>query len=182
VVPPPIAAPCTATTIGFGRPIASFQLVQDLLAKMLANVTACQCMMVRLAQMDDDGKLGDHHAALAKAFVTAKSRETVAWGRELLGGKTSLAVAWLQRLQQSGNAVAWFTIDSDDDDPATFFFYVAHALQRACEGVGTAAIDLIQESFLINPRAIVSTLMNDLADIDDDVYLALEDYHWPELR
>jgi glutaryl-CoA dehydrogenase len=75
----------------FGKPIASFQLVQDLLAKMLANVTACQCMMVRLAQMDDDGKLGDHHAALAKAFCTAKSRETVAWGRELLGGNGIVA-------------------------------------------------------------------------------------------
>src|SRR5438309_6216960 len=70
----------------FGKPIASFQMVQDLLAKMLANVTACQCLMVRLAQMTDEGKLGDHHAALAKAFCTAKSRETVAWGRELLGG------------------------------------------------------------------------------------------------
>ena len=70
----------------FGRPIASFQLVQDLLAKMLANLTACQCLMVRLAQMGDEGKLADHHAALAKAFCTARSRETVAWGRELLGG------------------------------------------------------------------------------------------------
>jgi LuxR family maltose regulon positive regulatory protein len=93
-------------------------------------------------------------------------------------GKTSLAVTWLQRLQQSGNAVAWLTIDTDDDEPATFLFYLAHALQHACDGVGAAAIDLIQESFLINPRAIVSTLMNDLADIDDEVYLFLEDYHW----
>src|SRR5437762_5517206 len=93
-------------------------------------------------------------------------------------GKTSLAVAWLQRLQQSGNAVAWLTIDSDDDEPATFLFYLAHALHHACEGVGAAAIDLIQESFLINPRAIVSTLMNDLADVDGEVYLFLEDYHW----
>jgi glutaryl-CoA dehydrogenase len=75
----------------FGKPIASFQMVQDLLAEMLANVTACQCMMVRLAQMDDEGKLGDHHAALAKAFCTAKSRETVAWGRELLGGNGIVA-------------------------------------------------------------------------------------------
>src|SRR5499433_2985394 len=75
----------------FGKPIASFQMVQDLLAKMLANVTACQCLMVRLAQMDDEGKLGDHHAALAKAFCTAKSRETVAWGRELLGGNGIVA-------------------------------------------------------------------------------------------
>jgi alkylation response protein AidB-like acyl-CoA dehydrogenase len=75
----------------FGKPIASFQMVQELLAKMLANVTACQCLMVRLAQMDDEGKLGDHHAALAKAFCTAKSRETVSWGRELLGGNGIVA-------------------------------------------------------------------------------------------
>jgi glutaryl-CoA dehydrogenase len=81
----------TQERLQFGKPIASFQMVQDLLAKMLANVTACQCMMVRLAQMDDDGKLGDHHAALAKAFCTAKSRETVAWGRELLGGNGIVA-------------------------------------------------------------------------------------------
>jgi len=75
----------------FGKPIGSFQLVQDLLAKMLGNITACQCMMVRLATMDDEGKLGDHHAALAKAFCTARSRETVAWGRELLGGNGIVA-------------------------------------------------------------------------------------------
>jgi len=61
-------------------------MVQDLLAKMLANVTACQCMMMRLAQLTDEGKLGDHQPALAKAFCTARARETVSWGRELLGG------------------------------------------------------------------------------------------------
>src|SRR5467141_849058 len=73
------------TRLQFGKPIASFQLVQDLLAKMLANVTACQCLMLRLAQIDDEGKMFDHHAALAKSFCTAKMRETVAWGRELSG-------------------------------------------------------------------------------------------------
>src|SRR6201997_2819105 len=70
----------------FGKPIASFQMIQDLLSKMLANLTACQCLMLRLAQMDDEGKLADHHASLAKGVCTAKSRETVAWGRELFGG------------------------------------------------------------------------------------------------
>jgi LuxR family transcriptional regulator, maltose regulon positive regulatory protein len=87
-------------------------------------------------------------------------------------------VTWLEALQQSGNTVAWLTIDTDDDEPATFLFYVAHALQRACDEVGTAAINLVQESFLINPRSIVSSLINDLAEIDDEVYLFLEDYHW----
>ncbi|HEY0104977.1 MAG TPA: acyl-CoA dehydrogenase family protein [Rhizomicrobium sp.] len=69
----------------FGKPIASFQLVQDLLAKMLGNLTACQCLMMRLAELDDQGRMLDHHAALAKSFGTAKMRETVAWARELCG-------------------------------------------------------------------------------------------------
>src|SRR2546426_6423695 len=70
----------------FGKPIGSFQMVQDLLAKMLANITASQCMIVRMAQLQVEGKLTDARAALAKAFTTAKCRETVAWARELLGG------------------------------------------------------------------------------------------------
>ena len=70
----------------FGRPIGSFQLVQDLLARMLANVTACQCMVARTAQLHAEGKLGDHQPALAKAFTTARMRETVAWAREIFGG------------------------------------------------------------------------------------------------
>jgi alkylation response protein AidB-like acyl-CoA dehydrogenase len=69
----------------FGKPIGSFQMIQDLLAKMLANVTACQTMMLRLSQLDDEGKLADYHASLAKAFCTARMRETVSWARELLG-------------------------------------------------------------------------------------------------
>ena len=70
----------------FGKPIGSFQLVQDLLAKMIANITASQCLIARTAQLQAEGKLSDAHAALAKAFTTAKCRETVAWARELLGG------------------------------------------------------------------------------------------------
>jgi alkylation response protein AidB-like acyl-CoA dehydrogenase len=75
----------------FGKPIGSFQMVQDLLAKMLGNITACQCMVVRMAQLHAEGKLTDAHAALAKAFTTAKMRETVAWARELLGGNGIVA-------------------------------------------------------------------------------------------
>ncbi len=70
----------------FGRPIAKFQLVQDLLARMLGNVTACQCLALQLTQLAEAGTAGVHHASLAKAFCTAKMRETVGWARELLAG------------------------------------------------------------------------------------------------
>jgi alkylation response protein AidB-like acyl-CoA dehydrogenase len=74
------------TRLQFGKPIGSFQMVQDLLAKMIQNITASQCLLTRMAQLHVEGKLSDAHAALAKAFATAKCRETVAWARELLGG------------------------------------------------------------------------------------------------
>jgi len=70
----------------FGRPIAGFQLVQDLLVRMLGNITASQCMVMRLSQLQDAGQLEDEQASLAKAFCTARMRETVGWARELLGG------------------------------------------------------------------------------------------------
>ncbi len=70
----------------FGRPIGHFQLVQDLLVRMLGNITACECMVLRLSQMQDAGIMRDEHASLAKAFCTVKMRETVGYARELLGG------------------------------------------------------------------------------------------------
>jgi glutaryl-CoA dehydrogenase len=70
----------------FGRPIGSFQLVQDQLVRMLGNVTASQCMALRLSQLQDGDVMKDEHASLAKAFCTVKMRETVGYARELLGG------------------------------------------------------------------------------------------------
>ena len=93
-------------------------------------------------------------------------------------GKSSLAAAWAEKLEQSGNCVGWLTIDSDDDEATRFLFYVSQALHHACPDVGAGAIGLILENNLIDPTAILSSLINDLAEIEDDVYLFLEDYHW----
>ncbi|MFF3457007.1 acyl-CoA dehydrogenase family protein [Streptomyces sp. NPDC002730] len=70
----------------FGRPIARFQMVQDLLVKSLGNVTACWGMLVQLARLQDAGIFRDEHSALAKAFVTSRMREVVSWSREIFGG------------------------------------------------------------------------------------------------
>jgi glutaryl-CoA dehydrogenase len=70
----------------FGRPIGGFQLVQDLLVRMLGNVTSAYGLCVRLSQLQDEGLAEDRHSSLAKAFCTVRMRETVGWARELLGG------------------------------------------------------------------------------------------------
>lgn len=70
----------------FGRPLASFQLVQSQLVSMLGNTVSSMGMMVRLSQLEDAGVAKDEQSALAKAFTTQRMRETVATGRNILGG------------------------------------------------------------------------------------------------
>jgi glutaryl-CoA dehydrogenase len=70
----------------FGRPLVEFQLVQDLLVRMLANITASATLCTRVSQLQDEGRLADEHASLAKMFCTMRMRETVGWARELMGG------------------------------------------------------------------------------------------------
>jgi len=70
----------------FGRPIAAFQLVQDLLFRMLSNITACECMCLRLAQLEEAGILKNENSAMAKGYCTMKMRETVGYAREILAG------------------------------------------------------------------------------------------------
>ncbi|MEV7454870.1 acyl-CoA dehydrogenase family protein [Pseudarthrobacter oxydans] len=70
----------------FGRPLASFQLVQSQLVQILGNAVSSMGMMVRLSQLEDAGEAKDEQSALAKAFTTARMRESVAIGRSLLGG------------------------------------------------------------------------------------------------
>ena len=89
----------------FGRPIAQFQLVQDLLVRMLGNVTACRCLVTRLSQLSDAGEMEEEHASLAKAFCTMRMRETVGWARELLGGNGILLDEHVGRFVADAEAI-----------------------------------------------------------------------------
>jgi glutaryl-CoA dehydrogenase len=61
-------------------------MVQDLLVKMLSNITASWGVCARLSQLQDEGRAEDHHSSMAKAFCTVRMRESVGWARELMGG------------------------------------------------------------------------------------------------
>jgi glutaryl-CoA dehydrogenase len=70
----------------FGRPLCSFQIVQERLVKMLAEVTAMQLYCLQLARLAEAGRLSDTIAGLAKMNNTRKAREVIAEARDLLGG------------------------------------------------------------------------------------------------
>lgn len=95
----------TNERIQFGRPIASFQLVQDLLVTMLGDLTAMQTMVFRLSQMQDNGDLLDEHASLAKVFCTLRMRSIVDHARELFGGNGILLEYDIARFVADAEAI-----------------------------------------------------------------------------
>src|SRR5829696_7949423 len=70
----------------FGKPLCSFQIVQDRLVKMLAEVTGMQLYCMQLARLEEAGRLSDTIAGLAKLNNTRKARQVIAEARDLLGG------------------------------------------------------------------------------------------------
>jgi glutaryl-CoA dehydrogenase len=70
----------------FAKPLCSFQIVQDKLVKMLAEVTGMQLYCMQLARLEETGRLTDTIAGLAKLNNTRKARQVIAEARDLLGG------------------------------------------------------------------------------------------------
>lgn len=70
----------------FGKPIASYQLVQNKLANMLAETTTIQLMCFRMAQLQERGKLTGPMASLAKMYTAKTARSICAEARDILGG------------------------------------------------------------------------------------------------
>lgn len=70
----------------FGRPIASYQLIQNHLVEMISNLTSMQTLCFRLSELQDDGLLTDEHASLAKVYCSMRMRDVVSRAREVMGG------------------------------------------------------------------------------------------------
>jgi glutaryl-CoA dehydrogenase len=70
----------------FGKPLVSFQIVQDRLVRMLAEVTAMQLYCLQIGRLAERGHLTDTIAGLAKLNNTRKARQVCAEARDMLGG------------------------------------------------------------------------------------------------
>ncbi|GAA3075252.1 acyl-CoA dehydrogenase family protein [Actinocorallia glomerata] len=93
----------------FGRPLASFQLIQQAIAEISGNLTATQALMTQITALQQEGQLEMVHAAAAKATATRLARASAALGREALGGNgvtTDYEVAKLM-----GDAEAIYTYE-----------------------------------------------------------------------
>jgi glutaryl-CoA dehydrogenase len=70
----------------FGQPIAGYQLVQDKLARMLAEITSMRLLSWRLSKLADENRMTAAMASMAKMNNCKKARQIVADARDLFGG------------------------------------------------------------------------------------------------
>ena len=106
-------------------------------------------------------------------------------------GKTTLVSEWIAYCGRS--AVAWLSLNKEDSDPRRFLTYLVAALQTLAfpqehrdtvsnvEGVsaniGGEVLGMLQTSQSPPTESILTTLLNEIADIPDDFVLVLDDYH-----
>jgi glutaryl-CoA dehydrogenase len=70
----------------FGEQLASFQIIQQRLVSMLADLTAMQLYCLQIGRLAEAGRLTPTVAGLAKMHNTRKARVIAADARDMLGG------------------------------------------------------------------------------------------------
>ncbi|KPK13393.1 MAG: hypothetical protein AMJ56_01935 [Anaerolineae bacterium SG8_19] len=94
-------------------------------------------------------------------------------------GKTTLLGEWIYKDRRP---VAWVSLDEGDNDPALFWAYVITALQKVHPEVGHDALTLLQVAQSPPVTAILTVLLNELAELEASIILVLDDYHTIEAR
>ena len=95
-------------------------------------------------------------------------------------GKTTLMVELSQALAQSGTAIAWYALDSSDNDPNLFGSYMVASLGEALQiDTNLAPVArLLRSSTDFNMEKILTTIINTVVSKDRKCLLVLDDYHF----
>lgn len=101
-------------------------------------------------------------------------------------GKSTLVSAWIAGCSQ---AVAWLSLDETDSDPTRFLTYFVAALQRCPQDkapassdgiparIGQSVLALLQSPQPPPLESLLTTLLNEIATLPDELVLVLDDYH-----
>ena len=101
-------------------------------------------------------------------------------------GKTTLVTAWGTGIMEP-NAIpssairnpqlCWLSLDEGDNDLTRFLTYFVAALQTIDSSIGQRTKVTLQTPGEVNVEAVLTTLLNEIAIIPDNVVFILDDYH-----
>jgi LuxR family transcriptional regulator, maltose regulon positive regulatory protein len=89
-------------------------------------------------------------------------------------GKTTVLGEWTHQI---GLPVSWLSLDELDNDPLRFWTYVVAALQQTDRNIGEATLGMLRSTEPLSSEAFLTPLLNELAQIQTELILVLDDYH-----
>lgn len=92
-------------------------------------------------------------------------------------GKSTLLVQWRNSLLESNAHVAWYGVDESDNEESQFISYLVSSLSKAGCSLGDGAFGMYRRGDDSAKNDFVRSLINDLATINEEVYLVLDDFH-----
>ena len=92
-------------------------------------------------------------------------------------GKTTLLTEWTEAHATGDRGVVWVSLDETDNDPARFLTYLVGSLRSVEEGVGEGLLASLRSPQPPPVEAVVGALINELADLLQEITIVLDDYH-----
>ena len=111
---------------------------------------------------------------LTRRLSDASSRKLILVSAAAGFGKTTLISEWLAT-QKTPHA--WLSLDANDNELRYFLSYLNTALQTLQADIGSAVLPFVQSSQTPALEPLMTDLVNDLAGLEHDVLLVLDDYH-----
>ncbi|MGH3148877.1 MAG: AAA family ATPase, partial [Rubrobacter sp.] len=94
-------------------------------------------------------------------------------------GKTTLLSEWVAALPR---LAAWLSLDEGDNDSTRFLAYLVAALQTIAPNIGEGVLDALRSPQTPPTETILTALLNEIAAVEDDFVLVIDDYHVIDAR
>ncbi|MEV0294744.1 protein kinase [Nocardia sp. NPDC050710] len=92
-------------------------------------------------------------------------------------GKTTLAAQWCQTLTAEGVAVAWLTVDQDDNNVVWFLSHLIDAIRAVQPSLARELGVLLEEHGDEAERYVLTSLINDIDRRGEQLVVVIDDWH-----
>ncbi len=92
-------------------------------------------------------------------------------------GKTSVLAQAFTRLSEAGHKVCWVSLDESDQDLSRFILYLVDAIRQTGTRFGQGLSTLLGSGVSVPGDTLKTLLLNELAGLDQEVHIFLDDYH-----
>ena len=111
---------------------------------------------------------------LSDILDKAKNKKLVLVSAPAGYGKTTIVAQWIDK---NNHSCAWYSLDNSDNEPTVFLNYLISGIQTIKNDFGQNALKLLNSPNRVNIESVVSLLINNMLEFEDDIFIVLDDIH-----